>query len=119
MPYCDSCLSRKSINSRSIQDIITTCYYELTKEENKKFLRKFFEQILARLIFELNCELQISSANDHTSHDFFILIIRPRIFDTIGIIAQDKLSVNFRYFKAFKVSFSYSQDPDDKNVRSG
>ena len=50
-------------------------------------------------------------------HDFFILIIRPWIFDTIGIIAQDKLSVNFWYFKAFKVSFSYSQDPDDKNVR--
>ena len=48
---------------------------------------------------------------------FFILVTRPRIFDTIGIIAQVKLSVNFRkfrYFKALKVSFSNSQDPDDK-----
>lgn len=52
---------------------------------------------------------------------FFILVTRPRIFDTIGIIAQVKLSVNFRkfrYFKALKVSFSNSQDPDDKNVQS-
>ena len=62
---------------------------------------------------------KFDQTEDRTSHDCFLLIVRPRIFDTIGIITQDKLSVNFRYFKAFKVSFSYSQDPDDKNVRSG
>ena len=109
---------------RSFQIIITTCdIWLLTKEKNENFSfykKSDFEQIqhfwsdwnLGQMVnFRFPTPILYLPWFLHFDH-------KAPDFDPIGIIAQDKLSLNFRYFKAFKVSFSYSQDPDDKNVRS-
>ena len=107
---------------RSFQIIITTCgIWVLTKEKNENF--SSFQKNALEKIQQFSSDWNLGQiVNFRFPVEYLPWFLhfdhKASDFDTIGIIAQDKLSVNFRYFKAFKVSFSYSQDPDDKNVRS-
>ena len=107
---------------RSFQIIITTCgIWVLTKEKNENF--SSFQKNALEKIQQFSSDWNLGQiVNFRFPVEYLPWFLhfdhKTSDFDTIGIIAQDKLSVNFRYFKAFKVSFSYSQDPDDKNVRS-